>query len=189
MKHDDWIKEWQPVIEAVGRDFIDGEVTWGADAIEPGAIRRFLEPLEFHSELHRDPKVAAKYGFPSIIMPYTGVVAWTIPPAWAPGEVLFDSDERDAQPVKSRINNAEMEIGPNTTGFFGTDIELDFYREVVVGERIGRRGKRLLNCVPKETSVGRGAFMTWQSEIITSTKEVVGLIRIGTYAYIPHETS
>jgi hypothetical protein len=57
----------------------------------------------------------------------------------------------------------------------------------VAGERIGRRGKRLLSCTPKETAVGRGAFMTWESEVVTETGEVVGRIRIGTYAYVPKD--
>lgn len=189
MNEDQWEDEWQPVIDAVGRDFLDGEVSWGADLVEPGAIRRYLEPLEFDSGLHTDYEVARHYNFPNVTMPYTGVIAWTLPPAWQPGELLFDSDARNAQPVNSRINNAEMDMGPNTSGFFGTDIELDFYREIIAGEQIGRRGKTLVSCVPKQTSVGRGAFMTWQSEVITESGEVVGLIRVGTYAYIPHETT
>jgi hypothetical protein len=80
-----------------------------------------------------------------------------------------------------------MDLGPRTTGFFGTDIEVDFERPVVAGERIGRRGKRLLSCSPKETSVGRGAFLTWESEIVSDRGDVVGRIRIGTYAYVPHQ--
>lgn len=58
----------------------------------------------------------------------------------AAGETLFDSDDRDAQPVRSAINNQDMPLGPRTTGFFGTDIEVEFLRPVVAGERIGRRG-------------------------------------------------
>lgn len=183
----DWTAEWQPVIDAIGRDFADGEVTWGGDPVEPGAIRRYLEPLEFDCALHTDPDAARAAGFEEVTMPYTGVIAWTIPTAWRPGEVLFDSDDRDAQPVHTAINNADMPLGPRTTGFFGTDIEVDFHREVVAGERIGRRGRRLLSCKPKQTGVGRGAFMTWESEIISDRGDVVGLIRIGTYAYVPHE--
>jgi hypothetical protein len=181
-----WMAEWQEVVDAVGRDFAEGEVTWGADPVERGAIRRYLEPLELDCALHTDPEVARAAGHADVTMPATGVIAWTIPAAWTPGHVLFDNDERDAQPVRSAINNAEMPLGPRTTGFFGTDIEVDFLRDVVAGERIGRRGRRLASCTPKETAVGRGAFLTWESEIVTETNEVVGRIRIGTYAYVPH---
>lgn len=182
-----WHADWQPVIDAIGRDFADGEVTWGGDPVEPGAIRRYLEPLELDCALHTDPQVARQAGFADVTMPFTGALAWTIPVAWSPGEVLFDTDDRNAQPVHTAINNADMPIGPKTTGFFGTDIDVELHREVVAGERIGRRGRRLLSCVPKETAVGRGAFMTWESDIVSDRDEVVGSIRIGTYAYLPHE--
>lgn len=183
----DWKADWQEVVDAIGCDFADGAVTWGGDAVERGGIRRYLEPLELDCALHTDPETARAAGHDDVTMPATGVIAWTIPAAWTPGQVLFDSAERDAQPVHSAINNAGMTLGPRTTGFFGTDIEVDFLREVVAGERIGRRGKRLLACTPKETGVGRGAFMTWESEIVTEDLDVVGRIRIGTYAYVPHE--
>lgn len=183
----DWKADWQEVVDAIGRDFADGAITWGGDAVERGGIRRYLEPLELDCALHTDPGTARAAGYDDVTMPATGVIAWTIPAAWTPGQVLFDTDERDAQPVHSAINNADMTLGPRTTGFFGTDIEVDFLREVVAGERIGRRGKRLLACTPKETGVGRGAFMTWESEIVTESLDLVGRIRIGTYAYVPHE--
>lgn len=182
----DWKADWQEVVDAIGRDFAEGSITWGGDAVERGGIRRYLEPLELDCALHTDPEVARAAGYADVTMPATGVIAWTIPAAWTPGQVLFDSAERDAQPVHSAINNADMTLGPRTTGFFGTDIEVDFLRDVVAGERIGRRGKRLVACTPKETGVGRGAFMTWESEIVTGELEVVGRIRIGTYAYVPH---
>ncbi|GAA2853160.1 hypothetical protein GCM10010517_10970 [Streptosporangium fragile] len=185
---ENWQAEWEPVIAAIGRDF-SPEVRMGADAVERGAIRRYLEPLEFDCALHTDPEAARAAGFDDVTMPYTGVVAWTIPPMWQPGERLFDSDDRDAQPVRSPINNQEMTLGPKTTGFFATDISLDFLRPVVAGERIGRRSNRLLSCVPKETSVGRGAFLKWESDVVTETGEVVARIRIGTYAYIPKNES
>lgn len=185
MNQDTWQRAWDPVVAAVGTDFLDGEIVWGADLVERGAIRRYLEPLELGCELHTDPEAARAAGFADVTMPYTGVIAWTIPAAWRPGELLFDSSDRDAQPVRTEINNADMSIGPKTTGFFGTDIEVDFLREVVAGEQLGRRGKTLMSCVPKETAVGRGAFMTWQSDVVTREGETVGRIRIGTYAYVP----
>lgn len=182
----DWTADWQPVVDAVGRDFLDGAVTWGGDRVEPGGIRRYLEPLELACPLHTDADAASAAGFADVTMPYTGVIAWTLPAAWVPGETLFDSADRDAQPVRTSINNTDLGLGPRTTGFFGTDIEVDFVREVVAGERLGRRGRTLVSCTPKQTSVGRGAFLTWESEIVSDRGDVVGRIRIGSYAYVPH---
>jgi hypothetical protein len=183
---DDWKQAWQEVVEAVGRDFSDGQVHWGADVVEQSSIRRYNEPLELDCPLHYDAEVARAHGYADVIAPYTSALTWTIPPMWTPGEPpLFDTAARNAQPVRSPINNQGFPLGPPTTGFFATDMELDFLRPVTVGERLGRRGHKLLSCTPKQTAVGRGAFMTWEAEIVTAGGEVVIRMRTGTYAYQP----
>jgi acyl dehydratase len=182
-----WQDEWQPLVDAVGRQFGDDTIVFGADAVELGTIRRFAEPLELSSLLHADAAHARAHGYPDVIAPYTQTMSYSLPAMWSPGEeTLYDSAEPDAQPARSPINNQDMPLGPRTTGFFATDIELAFVRPVVVGERIGKRGQRLLACTPKETSMGRGAFLSWESELVTSTGEVVAYVRTGTYAYNPH---
>jgi len=183
---DRWQEEWQPVVDAVGRDFADGTTTFGADRVELGTIRRFVEPLELDSPLHFDADTARSHGYADVIAPYTQALSYSIPAMWQPGEAtLYQDPAPDAQPARSPINNDDMPLGPKTTGFFATDIELDFVRPVVVGERVGRRGHLLVSCTPKETSMGRGAFMTWQSELVTDDGDVIGYVRTGTYAYTP----
>jgi acyl dehydratase len=182
----DWQRDWDGMIAAVGQDFSDGQVAYGADPVTSTDIRRFLEPLEFDCPLHYDPEAARAAGFAAVTMPYTGVMSWSIPPMWSPGDPpLFDDDARDSQPARSPINNPRSGPAPKTTGFFATDMEFDFVRPVLAGERIGRRGRTLLGCVPKETSVGRGAFLTWQSEVVTEDGEVVARMRTGSFAYVP----
>jgi hypothetical protein len=183
----EWMQEWQEVIDAIGRDFSDGQARYGADVVERGAIRRYLEPLEFDCALHTDPDAARARGFGDVTAPYTGAMSWTTPPMWSPGRApIFTDPARNAQPARSPINNQNFPLGPRTTGYFATDIEFDFLRPVVAGERVGRRGYRLVACTPKETAVGRGAFMTWESEIVAGDDEVVTRMRVGTYAYQPH---
>ena len=65
--------------------------------------------------------------------PYTSLLTFTISPMWEPGQHLFTSDERDAQPAFSPINGDDLRIAPHLTGFFATDIEMDFVRPAVVG--------------------------------------------------------
>lgn len=186
MGSDDWRRDWDPMVAAVGRDFSDGAVIYGADPVAPADIRRFLEPLEFDCPLHHDRAAAMSAGFPDLTLPYTAVMSWSIPPMWSPGDPpLFDDDSRDAQPARSPINNPHPGPAPRTTGFFATDLEMDFVRPVTVGERVGRRGRTLLSCVPKETSVGRGAFLTWESELVTGAGEVVARMRTVNFAYVP----
>ena len=182
----DWTHEWDEMVALVGQDLSDGTTRWGADRAEAGLIRRYLEPLELDSPLHYDADFARQHGYADIVVPATALLSLTVPAMWSPGdEPLFDSAERDAQPMRSPINNAEPGPGPRTAGFFATDMEIDFVRPVLLGERLGTRGRRLLSCVPKETRVGRGAFSTFESEIVSDRGDVVARVRSGTYAYHP----
>jgi len=42
-------------------------------------------------------------------------------------------------------------------------------------------------CEPKETRVGRGAFITTETEIVAGDEEVVARIRTGLFLYTPRE--
>ncbi|MFI7166310.1 MaoC family dehydratase N-terminal domain-containing protein [Rhodococcus erythropolis] len=178
------------MIALIGTDLSDGSISWGADAVELGSIRRYLEPLELDSPIHYDTEAARAVGHADVVAPSTAILMYTMPPMWAPGDrTLFESPSRDAQPARSPINNQDQGPAPHTTGFFATDLEIDFVRPVIVGERLGRRGQRLLVCEPKETRVGRGAFCTHESEIVATSGEVVARLRASTYAYNPHSRS
>jgi hypothetical protein len=183
----DWRAAWQPMVDAVGTVFGDGSAVYGADRVEAGLIRRYVEPLEFGSGLHHDRDVARAHGHPDVIAPYTSLLMFCVGPIWRPGEEpVFTSAERNAQPARSPVAERRVPQQPHTTEYFATDMELDFIRAVAVGERVGRRrSQRLVSCAPKETSVGRGAFLTWESELIDEQGEAVARIRTGVYSYVP----
>ena len=186
----DWMRDWDATVALVGKDLSDGSTRWGADAVELGTIRRYLEPIELGSPIHYDSDAARAAGFADVVAPSTSILMYTLPPMWSPGEpTLFESAERNAQPVRSPINNDDPGPAPHTTGFFATDLEMDFLRPVIVGEKLGSRGRRLLSCLPKETRVGRGAFCTHESEIVSESGDVVARMRTSTYAYNPHPAS
>ena len=42
----DWTADWDGMVALVGTDLSGGRTRWGADVVEPGTIRRYLEPLE-----------------------------------------------------------------------------------------------------------------------------------------------
>ena len=185
---EEWMLTWEPMIARIGSDLSEGELTWGADVIERGAIRRYLEPLELDCALHYDRDVARSYGFSDVTAPYTSVLTFTIPAMWSPGQRLFTSHDRDAQPSSSPINGDYLRVAPEVTGFFATDIDMDFIRPAVAGEHLARSGNVLLSCVPKWISVGRGAFMTLESKVVNEEGEVVAMIRTTVFAYEPVET-
>lgn len=186
---EDWQAAWQPMIDAVGQDFSAGAVRKGADDVEMTGIRRFVEPLEFDCPLHYSEEVAKQYGYSGIVAPCSSTTSWTIPAMWTPGDTpIFTSADRDAQPRRSPVANAtgRSAPAPPTTGYFATDIEIEYLQPVVVGDQLTSSGRRLLSVIPKETSVGRGAFLIWESEVRNQRGELVARMRNGTYNYNPH---
>ena len=180
---EDWRAAWQPVIDAVGQDF-GGEPVQGADAVEAGLIRRFCEPLELGSPLHHDDAAARANGYEGIVAPVSSVLVFSIPPMWGPGDPpLFTTAGRNDQPARSPVKPPSIPMAPPTTGYFATDIEFDFVKDIVVGDRLTRVGNVLLSCQPKETSVGQGAFTKWQWELRNQRDEVVARVRVGLYFY------
>ncbi len=183
--NDDWKAAWDPVVAQVGQDLSSGKIRYGADPIERSAVRRYLEHLEFDCALHHDPDVAREHGHADMTAPYTAVNTFTLDPLWRPGTTIFDSEGRNDQPfAPPKLRHPPGT--PKMTGHFATDIELEWFRPLVVGDHLGRRGHKLLSCEPKETRVGRGAFLKFESEIVDQHGEVVARSRLGIYLYEPH---
>ena len=187
-EREDWESAWQPLIDAIGTDFAPDEVTWGIEVIEKGIIRRYLEPIEFDAPLHYDEAVAKKHGYAGIIAPYSGLATWTTVGVWSPGQdPVYLSDGRNDLPRSSRTM-VKMP-GPDTNGGFATDVEYEYLRPFVLGDRVGTRGRKLLSVLPKQTSVGRGAFSTTESEIVNQDMEVIAVQRLSTYGYVAMKRS
>jgi acyl dehydratase len=180
----DWKQAWQPVVDAIGQEF--GRVTTGADEISAATIRRYLEPLEFDCALHYDAEVAREHGYGDIVAPNSSIQTFSLPPMWRPGQSIFNSEERNAQPETGSLGGLRAPLEPSTTGYFATDFEVEYFCPVIVGDRLYRRGAKLTGCLPRETKVGRGAFLTWESEICNQRDEVVARTRTTSLRYNPH---
>jgi len=189
MSDDAWKAAWDPVVAAVGRDFSDG-ASEGADAVERGLVRRYLEPLEFDCPLHYDDAAAEAHGYGGMIAPYSSYLAFAVAPIWSPGDApVFTSDERDAQPARAAIRPPASGLEPPYTGYFATDFEIEFLAPLSLGDRVSRSGMRLASCEPKETRVGRGAFVGWEWDLVNQRGEEVAQIRVALFLYNPRETS
>jgi acyl dehydratase len=176
------------MVDAVGTEFGDGgTAAEGPDAVEPGAVRRIAEVLELGCPLHHDRAVARRHGYRDIVAPVSGIATFTIAPLWRPGEpAVFASPERDAQPARTVLGPRRTGFEPPTTAHFAAETAADYLAPVVAGDRLARVGNLLLACIPKETSVGRGAFTTWQYEIRNQRGEAVARVRNTAYSYVPH---
>jgi N-terminal half of MaoC dehydratase len=182
-EREDWESAWNDVVALVGADLGGGRKYPAADPVEAGAIRRYLEPLEFGCPLHYDEAVARKHGYVGIVAPYSGLATWISPGLWADGdEPVWVDPARNAQP-RMKIRRFPFP-GPDTNSMFQTDVEHVFHRPIVVGDRLYQVGQRLLQCLVKETRVGRGAFMTWEVDVRDDADELVATIRPTVYPYV-----
>ncbi len=194
-----WHADWYPLVAMIGQDLFTqpdhrgwgtpyGDIIWGPDRIDRSALRRYLEPLEFECPLHDDPECARAEGFSGLVLPATALLSFTFQPIWSPGgPPVFAGAGRNDPPEASDNGSAARfpVVPPIYSGYFGTDFELDVIRPAVVGDRIGRHGSRLLSVQPKQTPVGRGAFLIWEQEIVDGDRLAIARVRVQMYVYEP----
>ncbi|MCY4455460.1 MAG: MaoC family dehydratase N-terminal domain-containing protein [Chloroflexi bacterium] len=184
---DDWQAAWQGTIDAVGGDFSGGVTSTAVDQIELGAVRKFLEPLELDCPLHYDPDAAKQHGYRNVLAPVAGISStWLDAGLWRPGMgSRYPQPHPHVDIPRARTEDVPEPPVPNTTAAFATDIEIEYFEPAVVGDRLTVRGRTLLSCVPRETRVGRGAFMVWEREVVNQDGVRVALLRNGSYSYVP----
>jgi hypothetical protein len=181
---EDWRAMWQPLVEAVGIQAQD-EIVEGPDPVELGSIRRYTEVLEFDCPLHYDAESARAHGYADVVAPSMSLLTHAIPPFWHPGgPPAFTSSDRNALPP-ALVGPPVTGLEPEYTGHFATDFDMEFLLPAVVGDRLTWMPRRLVSCVAKQTSVGRGVFTTWESELHNQRGEIVARMRFGAYQYNP----
>lgn len=184
-----WRRAWDPMVAAVGRQFgTDRPRVWG-ERIDASTIARYLEPLEFDCRLHSDVDCAREHGYADLVAPYTALTSLCLPLMWRPGMPrLYETDQRDAKldlRHLTALNRCGLE--PPTLYSFAVQWDMDFVQPARIGERLCRHGSLLLSCVPKSMSVGQGAFVQWESEIINESEDVLAKVRNTTFLYNPIE--
>jgi hypothetical protein len=140
--------------------------------------------------LFYDDAVAREHGYKGVFAPFSGLRYFAYPPLWRPGDpTRFPNTERDDlaaarrhQPARPPTPDVPM---PKTTAFFITDIEVEYHGEAYVGDRLSVRGRKLVSVTPKRTSVGDGAFVVWEHQLVNQNGELIATLRAGGYHYNP----
>ena len=186
---DDWEQAWQPLIDAIGTDFSPTGKS-AIDEIERGAIRKYVEPLEMDCPIFVDEGVAREHGYEGIPAPTSGISqTWIATDIWtSDGGPAWPTNDRDAPPPRQPAAEDALEPpSPPTSAAFATDIEIEYHRDAYVGDRLTSSGNRLISCLPKQTSVGRGAFQIYESYVHNQGGDLIATVRRGLYSYVPFE--
>lgn len=194
MSDDDWMKEWDEVVAMVGQEIkggLFGQTIIGIEPVERSSIRRFCEPMEMDCPLHYEDEIAQAHGYKGIVAPVSGITQSFVDPGqWKPGDPsIYTSPEPHAQPKRpgSGEGNPFSSLpGPDCTAGFATDVEIEYFLDVYVGDKLRMEGNKLVSAIPKETRVGRGAFMIFENRCYNQNDELVATMKRGLYVYTPH---
>ncbi len=189
-KAENWEQAWQPLVDAVGTDFSPTAKSVAVDEIEKGAIRKYVEPLEMDCPIFLDEEAAKAHGYDGIPAPTSGISqTWIATDIWVPAaDPAWPTNDRDAPPPRSAAPEGVIaQPVPPTTAAFATDIEIEYHQDAYVGDRLTSSGNRLISCLPKQTSVGRGAFQIFESYVHNQDGELIATVRRGLYSYVPFE--
>ncbi|MGI4812293.1 MAG: FAS1-like dehydratase domain-containing protein [Janthinobacterium lividum] len=181
-----WIRGWDRMVAAIGRDFGADRPSIFGEPIELTALKRYLEPLEFDCALHYDATAARQHGYADVVVPFTALASFAMPLMWTPGEALFAEAGRDVQPLHTHVAGIFSGLEPPTAKFLAVSSDADFIKPALLGDRLCRRGAKLLGCTPKETKLGRGAFVIWQTEIVNQRFECLARLSTTFFRYNPH---
>ena len=156
----------------------------GVDAVEASNVRRRLEVLEFGCPLHYDTKAAREAGYKDAFAPYTMLQTFSGSANWQPGRPTLWLSNQPNFTMRAQVEQGEIPQ-PGTHGF-ATDLEIEYFQPLYLGDRVSVRDRRLVDVNEKRTAVGDGAFITMESRFHNQRDELVGVARTSRYVYVPH---
>ncbi len=155
-------------------------VTTGADVVERGTIRRWLEPKEFDCPLHTDDAAARAAGYDGIVAPAAMVFTYGLPAYWAPGDPhAAPGDEPRQIPIP-----VIFDVPAPCTLSFASSVDVEFGVPMYIGDRITRTS-RLVSIVRKTLSVGDGAFLRQEDTYTNQRDETVAVVNLDIFRFNP----
>ena len=153
-------------------------------------VVRYCEPWEIGNLLYWDDEAAKQRGYRG----GGGVVPWSAISqtfsyggAWRPGDpTRFPTPNPNAS-ARFAVMQPEAEPlpMPPTRQAVVTDIDMEFFEPVVVGDRITMRGSKVVSVRPRKTRIGDGAFIGRENGFYNQHGELVARAIQGGYSYNP----
>ncbi|MBI2857127.1 MAG: MaoC family dehydratase N-terminal domain-containing protein [Chloroflexi bacterium] len=181
--------DWTETRKWIGRNLLL-KPREGVEPVDALTIRRELEVLEFDCPLHYDDEVARRHGYKGIIAPLHMVQTYQVSAIWEPGQAsVWSSDERDFTVSGTGQHGEMLRVPAPAQPGFVTDLQVDFFQPLYIGDRVTQVEHRLLEVNPRKTRVGDGAFLTYESLYVNQRGERVARQRSTGYSFIPNPQS
>ena len=92
-------------------------------------------------------------------------------------------DQVSVSDPSERTSTAPPLPMPATNGVLVTDMEVEYFEPVYVGDRLTSSGRKIISVNLAKTRVGYGAFTRTESEIHNQRGDLVARVRNGSYNY------
>ena len=149
----------------------------GVDEVSRNDIRRKLEVYCFDCPLYTDDDVARAHGYRMAVAPSAMIPLWTMPAYWRPGEPsLFGPGKPE------RDGGMHMTTPKAYASTVNAASEVEYYEPVYPGDRLQSTAK-LADVKERETRLGQGVFVTFETRIEKLSGELVALRRNTSFQY------
>lgn len=179
---------WQDTIDAIGQDFSCGEIQIADETISYTDVVRFCEPWEIGNPIYWNESAAKEAGYRGVVVPWSAVKqTFSYTGFWRPGlPTEFPTADIHAATRYPNMAPQGKEIPkPMTAAGIFTNMEIEFFEPVCVGDRITVKGNKLVGVRPRKTSIGEGAFVNRENEFYNQRGELVARAIQGGYSYNP----
>lgn len=177
---------WDDAVAAIGKDIGEGDEVLADETIEYTTVVRFCEVWEIGNPIYWYEDVAKQAGYQGVAVPWSAIKqTFAYGGFWRPGQpTRFPlSLGRDASGGLGRFApRGQLPIPPTSQGLF-TDLEVEFFAPVCVGDRLTQRGDKIVNVRPRKTRIGFGAFMNREHYIYNQRGELVARVNEGLFRY------
>ena len=168
---------WEEAEACLGK--VIGSVE-GADPVELGTIRRWLEAKQFDCPLHTDAEAARAAGWEDLSAPGSLVLSLGLAPYWQPG----DPPARLADPPKQIPIPVIFDVPAPCTLSFATSVEVEFAAPMRLGDRITRTTE-FVGLTRKTLRVGDGAFFRQRDTYRNQRGETVAVAHLDIFRFSP----
>ncbi len=178
---------WEDTAKHIGEDYSGGIIMTADERVDKTMLSRYCEPAEIGNLTYWDEGVARMAGYRSQVVPWAAVKEVpTYSGLWRPGQETrfpLDADVDFQSQLAARQPSAGGPPVPPTNAGFFTDMSIEFFEPVVLGDRLTTMGRELHHVTPRETRVGIGAFLGYTTSYFNQDGQLVAKATQGNYSF------